>query len=174
MHSLISGFLGHRSRRLQWPFVITRCPASVVCPSSVRRPLDNLHFQLLLQNRCMDFDDTWYGWSTHGPLQVLLFLGQIRLGVDPRRNQNKSRGSLLQRTSSSDRKATATNRMHSSDLEAFGNRCCYFLFHSEVKFLTRFWRLFGLSYFGVFYAISIDFYAVKSFICINFVHFPCL
>ena len=24
-------FLGHRSRRLQWPIVITRCPASVVC-----------------------------------------------------------------------------------------------------------------------------------------------
>ena len=27
--------LGHRSQRLQWPIVITRCPASV-CPSSVR------------------------------------------------------------------------------------------------------------------------------------------
>ena len=27
---------------------------------------------------------------------------------------------------------------------------CYFWFHSEVKFLTRFWRLFGLSHFGVF------------------------
>ena len=47
-------------------------------------------------------------------------------------------GPLLQRTSSSDRKATATNRMHSSDLEAFGKKCCYFWFHSEVKFLTRF------------------------------------
>ena len=29
-------------------------------------------------------------------------------------------GPLLQRTSSSDRKATATNRMHSSDLEVLG------------------------------------------------------
>ena len=59
-------------------------------------------------------------------------------------------GSLLVRTSSSDRKATATNRMHSSDLEAFGKKCCYFWFHWEVKFLTRFGRLFGLSHFGVF------------------------
>ena len=59
-------------------------------------------------------------------------------------------GPLLQRTSSSDQKATATNRMHSSDLEAFGKKCCYFWFHSEVKFLTRFLRLFGLSHFGVF------------------------
>ena len=51
-------------------------------------------------------------------------------------------GPLLQRTSSSDRKATATNRMHSSDLEACGKKCCYFWFHSEVKFdafLTSFW-----------------------------------
>ena len=47
-------------------------------------------------------------------------------------------GPLLQETSSSDRKATATNRMYSSDLETYGKKCCYFWFHSEVKFLTRF------------------------------------
>ena len=47
-------------------------------------------------------------------------------------------GHLLQETSSSERKATATNRMHSNDLEACGKKCCYFWFHSEVKFLTRF------------------------------------
>ena len=47
-------------------------------------------------------------------------------------------GPLLQRTSSSDRKATATNRMHSSDLGECKKKCCYLLFHSEVKFLTRF------------------------------------
>ena len=46
-------------------------------------------------------------------------------------------GPLLQETSSSDRKATATNQMHSSDLEVCGKKCCYFWFHSEVKFLTR-------------------------------------
>ena len=87
-------FLGHRSQRLQWPIVITRCPASVRCLSSVvRRPLDYLHFQLLLQNRLMDFDETWYGWSTQGPLQVLLFFSQIRPGADPGRGKNRSRGS---------------------------------------------------------------------------------
>ena len=80
-------FLGHRSQRLQWPIVITRCPLSVV-----RRPLDYLHFRLLLQNRLMDFDETWYGWSTQGPLQVLLFFGQIRPGADPGRGKNRSRG----------------------------------------------------------------------------------
>ena len=30
--------LGHRSQRLQWPIVIMRCPASVVCCPSVCRP----------------------------------------------------------------------------------------------------------------------------------------
>ena len=54
-------------------------------------------------------------------------------------------GPLLQETSSSDRKAKATNRMHSSDLETCGKKCCYFWFHSEVKFLTRFDVFFGLS-----------------------------
>ena len=58
---------------------------SVVCRPSVVRPLDYLHFHLLLQNRLMDFDETWYGWSTQGPLQVLLFFGQIRPGADPGR-----------------------------------------------------------------------------------------
>ena len=46
-------------------------------------------------------------------------------------------GSLLQKTSSSDWKATATNRMHNNDLEACEMKCCCFWFHSEVKFLTR-------------------------------------
>ena len=40
----------------------------------------------------MDFDETWYGGCTQGPLQVLLFFGQIRSGVDPGRNQNRSMG----------------------------------------------------------------------------------
>ena len=47
-------------------------------------------------------------------------------------------GPLLQETSSSDRKATVTNQMDSDDLEACGKKWCYFWFHSEVKFLTRF------------------------------------
>ena len=70
------------------------CRPSSVCRPSVRlssvcRPLDYLHFQLLLQNRLMDFDETWYGWSTQGPLQVLLFFGPW---ADPGRGQNRSRG----------------------------------------------------------------------------------
>ena len=52
-------------------------------------------------------------------------------------------GPLLQETSSSDRKTTATNRMHSGDLETCGKKCCYFWFHSESQifdeFLTSFW-----------------------------------
>ena len=36
-------------------------------------------------------------------------------------------GPLLQETSSSDRKATVTNRINSNDLEAYGKKCCYFL-----------------------------------------------
>ena len=58
-------------------------------------------------------------------------------------------GPLLQETSS-DRKATATNQFDSNDLEACGKKCCYFWFHSEVKFLTRFRHLFGLSHFALF------------------------
>ena len=121
-----------------------------VRPSVCRRPLDNLHFRLLLQNRLMDFDETWYGWSTQGPLQVLLFSARSNKGRGEGGTKIGNGGPLLQRTSSSDRKTTATNRMHSSALEAFGKKCSSFWFHSEVKFLTRFWRLFGLSRFGVF------------------------
>ena len=35
---------------------------------------------------------TWWGWSAHGPLQVLLFFGQIRPGADPGQGENRSRG----------------------------------------------------------------------------------
>ena len=40
----------------------------------------------------------------------------------------------FQETSSSEQKATATNRMHSNDLEACGMKCCYFWIHFEVNF----------------------------------------
>ena len=52
----ILSFLGHRSRRLQWPIVITRCPSSVVCRLSVRQftfstsspePLDGFWWNLV-------------------------------------------------------------------------------------------------------------------------------
>ena len=42
------------------------------------------HSQPLLQNRLMYVYETWLGWSAHGPLQVLLFFGQIRPGADPK------------------------------------------------------------------------------------------
>ena len=93
---------------------------------------------------------------------MLLFFSQICPGADPGRGQNRSGGPLLQGISASDWKATATNRMHSNDLEACGMLYCYFWFHSKVKFLARFRHLFGvvviLPYFN---AISVDFYAVK-------------
>ena len=78
-------------------------------------------------------------------------------------------GPLLQETSSSDRKATATNRMDSNDLEACGKKCCYF--GSIPK--SNFWRVFDVFYDFVilpyFNAISMDFYAVKCLIYIYFV-----
>ena len=161
---------GFRAQEPKAPVTYCDHGLSGVCrPSSVRRPLDNLHFQLLLQNPLMDFDETWYGWSTQGPLHVLLFFGQIRSGADPGRGKIGHWGPLLQRTSSSDRKATATNRMHISGLEAFGKKCCYFWFHSEVKFLTCFDVFLDSVILPYFNAISIDFYAINSFICIYFV-----
>ena len=77
------------------------------------------------------------------------------------------RGPLLPESSSSDRKATATNRMHSNDLEACGKKCCYFWFHSEVKLLTRFDVFLDLVILPYFNAISIQFYAVKCLIYIS-------
>ena len=53
-----------------------------------------------------------------------------------RQNRSPGGGGLLQKTSSSDLKATATNRIHSSDLEACVMKCCCFWFHSIVKFFT--------------------------------------
>ena len=93
-------------------------------------------------------------------LQVLLFFGQIRPGADPGWGKIGHGGPLLQRTSASDWKAIATNRMHSNDLAACGLLYCYFWFHSKVKFLTRCRHLFGLIVIlPYFNAISVDFYA---------------
>ena len=75
---------------------------------------------LMVLYKCCCFSDR----STKGRIQ-----GGAKIGQG---------GPLLQESSSSDWKATATNRMDSNDLEACGKKCCYFWFHSEVKFLTRF------------------------------------
>ena len=78
-------------------------------------------------------------------------------------------GPLRQQTSSSDRKATATNRMHCSDLEACMKKCCYFWFHSKFNFWHVFDVFLDLVIFANFNAIPIDFYSVKYIICIYFV-----
>ena len=46
-------FLAHLSRRLEWAIVIAHRPSSVVVVCKLS------HFRLLLQNRSMDFDETW-------------------------------------------------------------------------------------------------------------------
>ena len=85
------------------------------------------------------------------PYKCCCFSARPVQGRNPGQGKNRSGGgSLLQRTSSSVLKATATNRIHSNDQDACGMKCCYFLFHSEVKFLMRFRRLLGLSHFALF------------------------
>ena len=62
-----------------------------------------------------------------------------RPGVDPGWGKKwVNEGSLLQRTASSDWKATVIKRMHSIDLKAWGKKGLYFLFHFELKFFVRF------------------------------------
>ena len=173
-------FLGHRSQRLQWPIVITRCPASVRRLSSVVWRLASVVCRLS-SVRLFTFStsspEPLYGfwWNLVWMKYSSCLTSVVVFRPDPSRGGSRAGqkighgGPLLQETSSSDRKATATNRMHSSDLETCRKKCCYFWFHSEVKFLTRFWRLLDLVKFALFNAISIDVYAVKSFISINFV-----
>ena len=84
-----------------------------------------------------------YSWY----LQVLVFFGQIHTGVIPGRDQNRSGGPFLQRTSSSDCKATVTNQMYSNDQEACRKEVLLFFIHSEVKFC--FWTESFLAYFNV-------------------------
>ena len=88
-----------------------------------------------------------YSWSL---TSVVVFRPDPPRGGSRAGPKKVTGGPLLQETSSSDQKATAANRMHSSDLEACGKKYCYFWFHSKVKFLTRFLRLFGLSHFALF------------------------
>ena len=94
------------------------------------------HSQPLLQNRLIDVYKTWYGWSAHGHANALRCFGYICPGTDPERCQYRSLGVPYLKKSSSDRKATATNWMHSNDLE--GKKCCYFWYHST----SNFWRVF--------------------------------
>ena len=111
-------FLGHRSQRLQCTIVITRCPASVRRPSVVRpssvklftfstsspEPLDGFWWNLV-----------WMKYS-RSLTSVVVFRPDPSRGGSRAGQKLVTGGPLLQETSSSDRKATATNRMHSSDL----------------------------------------------------------
>ena len=134
---------------------VTYCDHALsgVCrPSSVCRPLDNLHFQLLFQNRFMDFNETWYEWSTQGPLQALLFFGQIRPGADTGRGQIRSWGSP-----SSKNFLLQTGRLQQQIkciaviLKHVGRSVVIFGFIRKSNFWRVFWRLFRLSNLGVFW-----------------------
>ena len=106
----------------------------------------------------MEYDETSYGSSTQGPLHKLRHFGQMRSGADPGRAKIGQGGPLLKKTSSPDWNAIETNQMHSNDLEAYWKKCCYFWFHSKVKFLTCFHVFFDTVILPYFNASSIDFY----------------
>ena len=147
-------FLAHLSQRLKWAIVIAHRPSSVrpsVRPSSVVRPSVNFYIFNFFSRTA------WWILMKLGRDEVLMvpykcccFSARSAQGRIQGGAKIGHGGPFLQESSSPDRKATATNQMHSSDLEACGKKCCYFWFHSEVKFLTRFWRLFGLSHFALF------------------------
>ena len=145
------------------------CPSSVVCRPSVRRPLDYLHFQLLLQNRLMDFDETWHAWSTLGPVQVLLFFGQIRPGADPGWGRNMSgvpfsKELLLQTGRRQQQNECISIMLHL-------RRSVAIICFMQKSIFDVFLDLVVLVYIN---AISIDIYAAMNFICINSVYGPCL
>ena len=75
----------------------------------------------------MDFDETRCEWSAHGSLQSLLFC-KIQSGTEIGQGDPH-----LLRTSSSDRKANSTSRMHNIDLEACG---IFLIFGGGSIFLT--------------------------------------
>ena len=160
-------FLAHLSQRLKWAIVIAHRPSV----RRRRRPSSVVNFHIF------DFFSrtAWWILMKLGMYEVLMvpykcccFSARSALGWNQSGAKISHGGPHLQETSSSDRKATGTNRMHSNDLEACGKKCCYFWFHSEVKFwrvLTSFWTVI----FAYFNAISIDCYVVNCFICIDFV-----
>ena len=75
--------------------------------------------------------------ARHMHKDVLAIFAQ---GADPGRGKIAKLvtggGSPSSIKTSSDRKATATDLIHSNDLEACVMKCCCFWFHSVVKFFT--------------------------------------
>ena len=63
---------------------------------------------------------------------------QMRPGADPEQAKLGHRKSPSTKNFFSRPESYATNQMHSKYLEAFGKKCCYFCFHSEVNFLCVF------------------------------------
>ena len=104
-------------------------------------------------------------------LTCFYHFGQIRRGRIQDGTKIDYGVPFYKKTSSSDRKATATNRIHSNDLEACWKKCCYFWFHSEVYFLTRFGVIldFIIVISTYFLSNSLISNGVKCFIYINFV-----
>ena len=136
-----------------------------------------MHVYVLNYIVSLCYRTTWWMFTKLGRVEVLVALhlwldfGQTLPRGGFRAGQKYvNEGSLLQRTADSDWKATVTKRMHCNDLKACGKKCCYFWFHSEVQFLTRFWRLFGLSHFCVF---RCNFY---RFLCgkVLYLHWLCV
>ena len=130
-----------RAQKPKAPVTYCDHALSVVC-----RPFENLHFGLLLQNRLMDFwwNLVWMKYS-RSLTSVVVFRPEPSRGGSRAGQKQVIWGPLLQETSSSDQKATATNQMHSNDLEACAKKCCLMLFlvpfQSQIfdAFLISFW-----------------------------------
>ena len=94
----------------------------------------------LLKNRLMNVYETSVGTKCLRPGTCIKMFWPYLPRGGSRARQNRSLGgspsSKIKKTSSSDRKATATNRIHSNDLEVCVMKCCCFWFHSVVTFLT--------------------------------------
>ena len=75
------------------------------------------------------------------PAHLYWLLGQIRTVVDPGQGHNRSMRALLQRTTSSELEGHSNkpNVPYSSDLTAFGKKCCYFFFPFWCLVFDMFW-----------------------------------
>ena len=121
-----------------------RRPSSVVCrPSSVVCRLSSVRQFTFSTSSPEPLERFWWNlvWMKYSRFltSVVVFRPDPPRGGSRAGPKCVSEGTLHQRTSSSVQKATATNQIHSSDLEAFGKNCCFF-FGSIPK--SNFWRVF--------------------------------